>query len=412
MYDAYMSDHDHDSESQYPRRTLGPGGDILATAAFETLAVHVGQDPDGTYGAVVPPIYPVSTYAQDRVGESRSRTTYGRGWNPTRAALEESVAALEHGSAAIAFSSGMAAIDATFRTLCRPGDHVIIPDDIYAGTYRLIHTVLAPWGLTYTPAPISSPDSIRAAIQPGVTRLIWCETPTNPMLQIADLAALASIAHDAGLLLVVDSTFASPYIQRPLVFGADVVVHSSTKYLGGHGDLIGGVVVTQEMKLDSAIRRHQNSTGAIPSPFDAWLILRGIKTLPVRMERHCDNAMRIATYLSGHPLVKKTYYPGLESHRDHELALKQMRRFGGIVSFTLHGGESVAARICNEVRLFTLAESLGLVQSLICQPLRMTHASAAGSAVAPPADLVRLSVGLEAPDDLMADLSRVLDAIK
>lgn len=375
------------------------------------MAVHAGQEPEAVTGAVVPPIFAVSTYAQDSVANPRSGYVYGRGTNPTRDSLQRCLAALEGGTRAVAFSSGMAAEDAVFRTLCRPGDHVVIPDDVYGGTYRLLDKVFKPWGVTCTPVPISDASAVAKAIIPGETKVIWCESPTNPLLGIADISALAGLARDHGCKLVVDNTFASPFLQRPLQFGSDLVVHSTTKYLGGHSDVVGGAVVTSDTSLAADIAFHQNAAGAIPSPFDCWLTLRGIKTLGVRMTRQCETAMSIAGMLESHPAVDQVYYPGLETHPGHEVARKQMDGFGGIVSFTVRAGEQAALDFCASTRLFTLAESLGAVESLVCHPLRMTHASVAYATVAPPGDLVRLSVGLEAAADLMADLRQALDAL-
>ena len=375
---------------------------------FETLAIHAGQDPDPRTGAVVPPIYQTSIYAQDAVGEPRLGYEYSRSGNPTRDALQECLAAIEGGRVGLAFASGLAAEDALIRTVCAPGDHVIIPDDAYGGTYRLFAKVAQRWGLEFTAARISDPDAVRAAVRPGNTKIIWVETPTNPLLGIADIAALAGIAHDAGALLAVDNTFASPYLQQPIGLGADVVIHSTTKYLGGHSDVIGGALITADTDLGAQLAFHQNAMGAINGPFDAWLTLRGIKTLGVRMDRHCDNAERIAEYLSGHRAVSEVLYPGLAEHPGHETAAKQMRRFGGMISFRAAGGEGEAMEICGRTKLFVLAESLGGVESLIEHPGRMTHASVAGSALEVPADLVRLSVGIETADDLLADLERAL----
>jgi cystathionine gamma-synthase len=378
------------------------------TFGFETLAIHAGQAPDPRTGAVVPPIYQTSTYAQDAVGDPRLGYEYSRTQNPTRDALQECLAALEGGRRALAFASGMAAEDTLLRTVCKPGDHVVIPSDAYGGTYRLISKVAERWGLAWTSAAVSDADAVRAAVRPGQTRIVWVETPTNPLLGIADLAALAAVAHDNGALLVVDNTFASPYLQQPLAYGADVVVHSTTKYLGGHSDVVGGAVVTSDEALGQALAFHQNAMGAVPGPFDSWLTLRGIKTLGVRMDRHCDNAERIVEFLMGHLRVAEVRYPGLASHPGHEIAAKQMRRFGGMISFRPTGGEAQAIEICNKTRLFTLGESLGGVESLIEHPARMTHASAAGSPLEVPADLVRLSVGIETGDDLIADLDQAL----
>jgi cystathionine gamma-synthase len=374
---------------------------------FDTLAIHAGQEPDPATGAVVPPIYQVSTYKQDGIGGLRGGYEYSRTANPTRAALEECLAALEGGVRGLAFASGMAAEDTLLRAVCKPGDHIVIPDDAYGGTYRLVSKVLAPWGLEYDPVPVAGVDAVRAAVRPD-TKVIWVETPTNPLLGIADIAALAQVAHDAGALLVVDNTFASPYLQRPLALGADVVVHSTTKYLGGHSDVLGGALVVGDVALGSELAFHQNSMGAVGGPFDAWLTLRGVKTLGVRMDRHCANAARIAEFLVRHPKVASVRYPGLPDHPGHEVAAKQMRAFGGMVSFQLKEGEEAAVRVCESTRLFILGESLGGVESLIEHPARMTHASAAGSPLEVPADLVRLSVGIEDADDLLADLERAL----
>jgi len=378
------------------------------TYGFETLAIHAGQDPEARTGAVVPPIYQTSTYAQDAVGEPRLGYEYSRSGNPTRDALQECLAALEGGSRALAFASGLAAEDTVLRTVCQPGDHVVIPDDAYGGTYRLFARVAQRWGLAWTAAKVSDPNAVRAAIQPDRTKIIWVETPTNPLLGIADLAALAAVAHDARALLVVDNTFASPYLQQPIAHGADVVVHSTTKYIGGHSDVVGGALIAAHPGLGDELAYHQNAMGAINGPFDAWLTMRGVKTLGVRMDRHCDNAERIADYLAGHRNVAQVIYPGLPDHPGHETAAKQMRRFGGMISFRAAGGEPHAVEICNRAKLFVLAESLGGVESLIEHPGRMTHASAAGSPLEVPADLVRLSVGIETADDLLADLEQAL----
>jgi cystathionine gamma-synthase len=377
------------------------------TYGFETLAIHAGQEPEPRTGAVVPPIFQTSTYAQDSVGAPRQGYEYARTANPTRDALQDCLAALEAGRHGLAFASGMAAEDTLLRTVCRPGDHVVIPDDAYGGTYRLVAKVASRWGLDHSTARISDVDAVRAALTPK-TRIIWVETPTNPLLGIADLAALAALAHDRDALLVVDNTFASPYLQQPILHGADVVVHSTTKYLGGHSDVVGGALVVDDDGLAEELAYHQNAMGAINGPFDAWLTLRGIKTLGVRMERHSDNAERIAEYLGRHAKVAHVYYPGLPEHPGHETAAKQMRRFGGMVSFRATGGPDAAFEICNRARLFLLAESLGGVESLIEHPGKMTHASVAGSPLEVPADLVRLSVGIETVEDLLADLDQAL----
>ncbi|WP_189329344.1 cystathionine gamma-synthase [Actinoplanes ianthinogenes] len=375
---------------------------------FDTLAIHAGQDPDPRTGAVVPPIYQTSTYAQDGVGAPRLGYEYSRSGNPTRDALQECLAAIEGGRRGLAFASGLAAEDTLLRTVCRPGDHVVIPNDAYGGTYRLFAKVAECWGLDWTAAPLDDLDGMRAAFRPGHTRMIWAETPTNPLLNIADIPALAALAHEYDALLAVDNTFASPYLQQPLALGADVVIHSTTKYLGGHSDVVGGALVVSDTGLGDELAFHQNAMGAVNGPFDAWLTLRGIKTLGVRMDRHCDNAERIAAYLSEHKKVASVLYPGLDSHPGHETAAKQMSRFGGMVSFRVSGGRDQAVEICNRAKLFVLAESLGGVESLIEHPGQMTHLSAAGSALEVPADLVRLSVGIETVDDLLADLEQAL----
>jgi cystathionine gamma-synthase len=373
---------------------------------FETLAIHAGQEPDPRTGAVVPPIYQTSTYAQDAVGSPRLGYEYSRTANPTRDALQECLAALEGGRRGFAFASGMAAEDTLLRAVCGPGDQVVIPADAYGGTYRLVAKVAQRWGLQWTSADLSNLDSARQAIGDN-TRVVWVETPTNPLLGIVDIAGLAQLAHDRGALLVVDNTFASPYLQQPLALGADVVVHSTTKYVGGHSDVIGGALVVDDEALADALAYHLNALGSGGAPFDAWLTLRGLKTLGVRMDRHCDNAERIAEYLLGHRRVATVLYPGLPHHPGHETAAKQMRRFGGMVSFRTGDPDSAVA-ICNRARLFVLGESLGGVESLIEHPARMTHASVAGSALEVPADLVRLSVGIETVEDLLADLERAL----
>ncbi|MGH3158077.1 MAG: cystathionine gamma-synthase [Streptosporangiaceae bacterium] len=375
---------------------------------FETLAIHAGQEPDPLTGAVVPPIYQVSTYKQDGVGGLRGGYEYSRTGNPTRAALEECLAALEGGVRGIAFASGMSAEDCLLRTVCSPGDHVLIPDDAYGGTFRLFSKVYEGWGVSYQPVPVGDVAAVRAAVAQRRPRVIWVETPTNPLLGIADISALAGVAHDCGALLVVDSTFASPYLQRPISLGADAVVHSTTKYLGGHSDVVGGALVVADPDLGERLAFHQNAMGAVAGPFDAWLTLRGIKTLPVRMDRHCANAARVAEMLAAHPAVADVLYPGLASHPGHELAAKQMRGFGGMVSLRVRGGEAAAVGMCGRTELFTLGESLGGVESLIEHPARMTHASAAGSPLEVPADLVRLSVGIETAEDLLEDLRQAL----
>ncbi|GAA1261032.1 cystathionine gamma-synthase [Saccharothrix xinjiangensis] len=374
---------------------------------FATRAIHAGQDPDPTTGSVIVPIHATSTYAQDGVGGMRGGFEYSRTGNPTRTALEQCLAALEGGRHGRAFASGMGATDTALRAMCRPGDHVVIPNDAYGGTFRLIDKVLSHWGVEHTPVAVSDPGAVRAAIRPN-TKVLWIETPTNPLLNIADIAVLAEVAHTAGAKLVVDSTFASPYLQNPLELGADVVLHSTTKYVGGHSDVIGGALITSDTELDAAFGFLQNGAGAVPGPFDAWLTLRGLKTLEVRMEKHSDNAEKVAEALLRHPRVTRVLYPGLPDHPGHEVAAKQMRRFGGMISFTVEGGEQAALDVCARTRVFTLAESLGGVESLIEHPGRMTHASTAGSLLQVPSDLIRLSVGIESPEDLVADLTAAL----
>jgi cystathionine gamma-synthase len=378
-------------------------------SGFETRAIHAGYEPDPTTGAVIPPIYATSTYKQDGVGGLRGGYEYSRSANPTRTALEGALAALEEGERGFAFASGLAAEDTLVRALCKPGDHVVIPNDAYGGTFRLFDKVEQPWGLPHSPAPVDDVDAVRAAVRPGETRLVWVETPTNPLLTIGDIEALAAVAHEAGALLVVDNTFASPYLQQPLTLGADIVVHSTTKYVGGHSDVVGGAIVVRDLEVADRITFHQNAMGAVPGPFDSFLTHRGIKTLAVRMDRHCDNAERVVDFLTSHPAVGDVIYPGLETHPGHEVAQRQMKRFGGMVSFRCKDGEEAALRVCERAEVFTLGESLGGVESLIEHPGRMTHASVAGTDLEVPADLVRLSVGIETADDLVADLERALD---
>lgn len=385
---------------------------------FSTRAIHAGQEPDAGTGAVITPIFQVSTYKQDGIGGFRGGYEYSRSANPTRTALEECFAALEGGARGFAFSSGLAGQDTVLRALLAPGDHVVVPSDAYGGTYRLFNTVLTTWGVDHTIAPMGDLAAVRAAIRPGSTKILWVETPTNPMLGIADISALAELAHAAGALLVVDNTFASPYLQQPLSLGADIVTHSTTKYCGGHSDVVGGAVVVGRgitvPGFEDAVDRvafHQNSMGAVAGPMDAWLVLRGLKTLALRMERHSDNAERVVEFLTGHPAVSAVHYPGLESHPGHEVAKRQMKRFGGMISFQVRAGEDVAVKVCGETQLWTLGESLGGVESLIEHPARMTHASVAGTELEVPADLIRLSVGIEDVDDLIADLGQALDRL-
>ncbi|MEU3447157.1 cystathionine gamma-synthase [Streptomyces thermolilacinus] len=374
---------------------------------FETRAIHAGNTADPLTGAVVPPIYQVSTYKQDGVGGLRGGYEYSRSANPTRTALEENLAALEGGRRGLAFASGLAAEDCLLRALLVPGDHVVIPNDAYGGTFRLFAKVASRWGVEWSVADTSDPAAVRAALTDR-TKAIWVETPSNPLLGITDIAALADVARTAGVKLVVDNTFASPYLQQPLALGADVVVHSLTKYMGGHSDVVGGALITADEALGEELAYHQNAMGAVAGPFDSWIVLRGIKTLAVRMDRHCSNAERVAQMLTEHPKVTQVLYPGLPEHPGHEVAAKQMRGFGGMVSFRVAGGEEAAVAVCDRAKLFTLGESLGGVESLIEHPGRMTHASVAGSALEVPGDLVRLSVGIENVEDLLADLRQAL----
>lgn len=381
--------------------------DDISWQGFSTKAVHAGFDPDPQTGAVNVPIYASSTFAQDGVGGMRDGFEYARTGNPTRRPLEANLAALESGTYGRAFGSGMAATDCALRATLRPGDHLVIPNDAYGGTFRLIDKVFTQWGIEYTPVPITDVDAVRAAIRPE-TKLVWVETPTNPLLNIGDIERLADVAHEGDAKLVVDNTFASPYLQQPLQLGADIALHSTTKYIGGHSDVVGGALVTDDEELDAAFAFLQNGAGAVPGPFDAFLTLRGIKTLALRMERHSDNAEKIVDLLTGHSAVSHVIYPGLDSHPGHSVAAKQMRRFGGMISVRLAGGRQAALDFCARTEIFTLAESLGGVESLIEHPGAMTHASTAGSALEVPEDLVRLSVGIEDGADLVADVENAL----
>lgn len=381
--------------------------DARSRQGFSTRAIHVGQEPDAASGDVILPIHTSTTFAQDRVGETRGDFDYSRAGNPSRAIVEKVIASLEGGALGRAFASGMAATDTALRSLVRPGDHIVIPNDVYGGTFRLLDKVLAPWGVDYSLASVDDTDAIAAAMTPK-TKVVWIETPTNPLLNIADIAAVADVAHAGGATLIVDNTFASPYLQQPLSLGADVVMHSTTKYLGGHSDVIGGALVTNDPALDEDFGFLQKSTGAVPGPFDLYLLLRGMKTLAVRMEQHCSNAEAVADMLDDHDAVASVIYPGLHSHPGHDVAAKQMRRYGGMVGVRLKGGRHAAIALCERTKVFTLAESLGGVESLIEHPAIMTHASAADSAAAPPDDLVRISVGIEDVEDLLTDLDQAL----
>lgn len=375
---------------------------------FETRAIHVGQAPDPSTGAVVTPISLSTTFAQSAVGEHQGYE-YSRSGNPTRTAYETAFASLESARHGLAFASGLAAEDNILRLLS-PGDRVLLGNDAYGGTYRLIAKVHVPAGLTWSAVDLLDVDALRRD-WPADTKMVWLETPTNPLLRCFDIEAIAALAHEKGAICVVDNTFATPYLQQPLTLGADIVVHSATKYLGGHSDVVGGVVAVNDDELTQRLRFTQNAAGAIPAPFDCYLVLRGMKTLAVRMERHCQNARAIVDLLVNHRAVDRVYYPQLPDHPGHQAAAKQMRDFGGMVSFTVHGGEQAALAVAEGTHLFTLGESLGAVESLIEHPGRMTHASAAGSPLEVPAALVRLSVGIEAASDLVADLEAALDAV-
>ena len=381
--------------------------DAHRTWGLATRAIHAGYRPDPATGAVNAPIYASSTFAQDGVGRLRSGYDYARTGNPTRTALEASLAAVEEARFGRAFSSGMAATDCALRAVLRPGDHVVIPNDAYGGTFRLIDKVFSMWGVTYTAVPQSDLDGLRAAIT-HATRLIWVETPTNPLLSIADIPAIAELAGHRSIKVLVDNTFASPALQQPLALGADIVLHSTTKYIAGHSDVVGGALLTGDEELDEAFGFLQNGAGAVPGPFDAYLTMRGLKTLVLRMQRHSENAARVAEFLVLHPAVTTVLYPGLPDHPGHDVAVQQMSDFGGMVSVRLRGGRQAALDFCSRTEVFILAESLGGVESLIEHPGAMTHASTAGSLLEVPGDLVRLSVGIEEVPDLIADLEQAL----
>jgi cystathionine gamma-synthase len=378
-------------------------------AGFETRAIHAGQSPDPTTGAVNVPVYLTSTFAQEAVGRHRGYE-YARTSNPTRTALETCLASLEEAAFGLAFASGMAAEDAILRLL-EPGDHVILPTDAYGGTWRLVAQVYAPAGLGYDTTDLTDPAALEAVWRPE-TKMVWLETPSNPLMSVIDIAAVARFARERGAWCVVDNTFATPYLQRPLSLGADVVVHSTTKYLGGHSDVVGGFVALDDAAMAERLGFLQNAMGGVPGPLDCYLVLRGLKTLGLRMDRHCANAAAVAEFLSTHPAVARVLWPGLPDHPGHEVAKRQMRDFGGMVSFTLAGGEEAALSMVGATRLAILAESLGGVESLIEHPARMTHASVAGSTNEVDPALVRLSVGIETVDDIVADLRQALDSLK
>ena len=377
---------------------------------FSTRAIHEGQSFEPRTGAVIPPIFMTSTFVQDGVGGFRDGYEYSRGGNPTRDALQVQLASLERGTRAFTFGSGLAAEDALLRAVLQPGDHVLMGNDVYGGTHRLVSQIHARWGVEITTADASDLDAVRAAMRPN-TRILWVETPSNPLMKVADIAGLVEIGHGAGAIVLADNTFATPYLQQPLTLGADVVVHSTTKYIGGHSDLVGGALITADADLAERIAFQQFAVGAVNSPFDAWLTSRSLKTLAVRMDRHCSNAQAVAEALVGSPALTAVHYPGLPDHPQHELAGRQMRGFGGMVSIQLAGGAQAALELVTRTRVFQLAESLGGVESLVCYPSEMTHASVKGTELAVPEDLLRLSVGLEDSDDQIADLLEALASL-
>lgn len=380
------------------------------TPQFSTRAIHAGQEFDPTTGAVIPPVYFTTTFVQDGIGGFRNGYEYARGGNPTRTALQDLLASLEGGHAAFSFASGLAAEDALLRALLAPGQHVLMGNDVYGGTHRLVSRVFVPWGVSLSTVDMSDLDAVRAAIRPDATTVVWVETPSNPLMKITDIAAVAQIAHEIGATVVVDNTFASPYLQQPLALGADAVIHSTTKYLGGHSDVLGGAVILKEAELADKVGFLQFGVGAVSGPMDAWLTIRGIKTLAVRMDRHTANAQAIAERLVGHPKLSAVYYPGLPDHPGHELAASQMSGFGGMLSVQLADGPT-ARRFAESTTLFQLAESLGGVESLVCYPSEMTHASVRGTELEVPDSVVRLSVGIEDVGDLTDDLLSALDAL-
>ncbi|MCW4385227.1 cystathionine gamma-synthase [Salinibacterium sp. SYSU T00001] len=377
---------------------------------FSTRAIHSGQDFDPATGAVVPPIYMTSTFVQDGIGGLRGGYEYARAANPTRDSLQELLASLEGGSHAFSFASGLAAEDALLRAALKPGDHILMGNDVYGGTHRLVNRVHAPWGVELSTVEMSDADAVRAAIRPN-TRILWLETPSNPLMKITDIAQLAQMGHEAGAIVVVDNTFATPYLQQPLALGADVVVHSTTKYLGGHSDVLGGAVILSDEELAEKVGFVQFGVGAVSSPMEAWLTVRGIKTLAVRMDRHSSNAHTIAATLEHHAAIERVFYPGLESHPGHEVAARQMSDFGGMLSLALKGGPDAAKKVAEGTEVFQLAESLGGVESLIGYPSEMTHASVKGTELAVPENVIRLSVGIEGIDDLLADITAALDHV-
>ncbi|WP_168625741.1 cystathionine gamma-synthase [Cryobacterium sp. BB307] len=374
---------------------------------FSTRAIHDGQAFDPTTGAVIPPVYLTTTFVQKAIGDLRNGYEYTRGTNPTRDALQVQLASLEGGRHGLSFASGLAAEDALLRSVLKPGDHVLMGNDVYGGTHRLVNRIHVPWGVTLSTVDASDIDAVRQALRPE-TSVLWLETPSNPLMRISDIAALAELGHAAGALVVVDNTFATPYLQQPLALGADVVVHSTTKYLGGHSDVLGGAVVLNDDELAEKVGFMQFAAGAVSGPLDAWLTTRGIKTLSLRMDRHSQNAQAIAEALVGHPKLERVYYPGLADHPGHDIAARQMRGFGGMLSIALAGGADAARRFAEATVLFQLAESLGGVESLVNYPAEMTHASVRGTELEVPAGVIRLSVGIEDAADLVDDVLTAL----
>ena len=403
-----MTDHDAPNDEAADN---AQGHDSHAGQGFATRAIHAGQEFDPTTGAVIPPLYMTSTFVQRSIGDLRGGYEYARGGNPTRDSLQTQLASLELGARAFSFASGLAAEDALLRAVLAPGDHVLMGNDVYGGTHRLVRRIFGRWQVGLTTIELSDLDATRAALESLRPRVLWLETPSNPLMKITDITALAELAHAVGALVVVDNTFATPYLQQPLVLGADVVVHSTTKYLGGHSDVLGGAVVTNDLELAEKVQFHQFAAGAVSGPMDAWLTTRGIKTLAVRMDRHSANAQAIAESITGHAAVTRVYYPGLPEHPGHELAARQMRSFGGILSLELAGGAAAARAFAEGLRVFSLAESLGGVESLVNYPSEMTHASVRGTELEVSDRIIRLSVGIEDVGDLLADVRQSLAAL-
>ena len=384
---------------------------MARTQNFDTIAIHAGQEFDPTTGAVIPPIYQTSTYVQESIGHLRGGYEYSRGGNPTRTVLETLLAALEGGKHGLSFASGLAAEDTILRALLAPGDHIVLGNDVYGGTHRLINRVHGAWGILNSTVEMSDLAAVEAAIIPGKTKILWVETPSNPLMKVCDITALAELGHRYGVTVIVDNTFASPALQQPLAFGADVVVHSTTKYLGGHSDVLGGALIINNDELAEQAQFLQFAAGPVSAPMDAWLTVRGIKTLSVRMDRHCSNAQAIAEHLLGHPAIEAVYYPGLPTHPGHELAKKQMSGFGGMLSISFVGGAAAARAFAESTQLFQLAESLGGVESLVNYPSEMTHASVRGTELEVADNIIRLSVGIEDVADLIDDIDRALVAV-